>query len=108
MEEGKEYGYLTRKMQEAIDIVVEWGYNWGFRFFYREDSVSLLYQKKSSGRTKVKKVWERFRESWNFYISWNYFGFTIDICRSYQENGGKVQESNKYIEMFEGERMGCK
>ncbi len=63
---GRNIEYVTRKMQEAIDIVVEWGYNWGVRFsIEKTQSVSLLYQKKSSGRIKVKNVWERFRESWN-------------------------------------------
>lgn len=38
-------GYVIRKMQEAIDIVIEWGYNWGFKFSI-EKTQSVFFTRK--------------------------------------------------------------
>ncbi len=39
-----------RKVQKAIDKVIELGYDWGFRFSIRKDSDSIFYKEKDSGR----------------------------------------------------------
>lgn len=95
LKRGRNMGYVTRKMQEAIDIVVEWGYNWGFRFsIEKTQSVFFnLYQKKSSGRTKVKNVWERFKESWNF----KFLGINLDSRLTFADHIRRMEERCKRV-----------
>lgn len=40
--------YIIRKVQEAIDKVVEWGYDWGFRLSIEKTQSVLFYQENNS------------------------------------------------------------
>ncbi len=47
---GRNIEYTIRKVQKAIDKVVEWGYDWGFRFSIEKTQTVFFYQENNSGR----------------------------------------------------------
>lgn len=46
--------FIVRKMKEAVDDVVKWGYDWGCRFSVEKTQMGIFTNKRVEERLKVR------------------------------------------------------
>lgn len=51
---GRKIEHVVRKVQEAIDEMVEWGYDWGFRFSLEKTQTVFFTRKRIKEGVKLR------------------------------------------------------
>ncbi len=51
---GRNIGFIVKKLQEAIAIVEEWSYKWGFKFSVDKTKTMFFTRKKIGSEVKIK------------------------------------------------------
>ncbi len=90
---GRNMGYLTRKMQEAIDIVVEWGYNWGFRFSIEKTQSVFFTRKRVQEGLKLRKNGKDLEKVGTF----TFLGIILDSRLTFADHIRRMEERCKRV-----------
>ncbi len=90
---GRNMGYLTRKMQEAIDIVVEWGYNWGFRFSIEKTQSVFFTRKRVQEGLKLRKYGRDLEKVGTF----TFLGIILDSRLTFADHIRRMEERCKRV-----------
>uniref|UniRef100_A0A8C2Q875 Reverse transcriptase n=1 Tax=Cyprinus carpio TaxID=7962 RepID=A0A8C2Q875_CYPCA len=90
---GRNIEYVTRKIQEAIDIVVEWGYNWGFRFSIEKTQSVFFTRKRIQEGLKLRMYGRDLEKVGTF----KFLGINLDSRLTFAEHIRRIEEKCKRV-----------
>ncbi|KAK7877307.1 hypothetical protein WMY93_031957 [Mugilogobius chulae] len=90
---GKNIHYLVNKVQDAIDYVVEWGLDWGFRFSVEKTKVMFFTRRKVSEALKLKLYGEDIER----VNAFKFLGVVFDSRLTWKAHIDKIEAKSKHV-----------
>jgi len=85
---GRNIDYVVRKIQEAIDKVVEWGFDWGFRFCVEKTKSVFFTRKRVQEGIKLRMYGRELERIGTF----TFLGVSLDSRLTFADHIKKTEE----------------
>lgn len=90
---GRNIEHLVGKVQEAVNMVVEWGFDWGFRFSV-EKTKMMFFTKRTVSETLQLKLYDKVIGK---VSSFKYLGVVFDSRLTWREHIDRIETKCKKV-----------
>jgi len=90
---GRNIDYVVIKIQEAIDKVVEWGFDWGFRFCVEKTKSVFFTRKRVQEGIKLRMYGRELERIGTF----TFLGVSLDSRLTFADHIRKTEEKGKKV-----------